>query len=115
MPPLTRKEQKAIAGHLPQISWKKRPSELRGYARTFYVNADNGDYVRIDYNLREKRVRIFLEDHEEGGIGYFSVIEKGTVVNEKNIATGRNTQLNARFSKRADILATLPTKYARHR
>jgi hypothetical protein len=91
------------------VNWKKRPSEIRGYKRTFYTDTENGDYFRLDYNPREKKVRIFIEDSEEGGNPYFSIVTDGKVTLEKNATSGRSTDLFSKFSKRADILKTVPS------
>ncbi len=96
------------AGAEPRrLSWKRRPSEIRGYQRTLYLNADNGDYLRVDYNLKEKKVRLYIEDAEEGGNPYYAVITNGKIVAERNASTGRSYSLNDKFSSRADIYSTI--------
>ncbi len=93
-----------------KVYWKRRPSEIRGYQRTLYLNADNGDYIRVDYNLKEKRVRLYIEDTEEGGIPYYSVISSGKITAERNASTGRAFSLKEKFSQRADIFSTLSNR-----
>ncbi len=87
--------------------WKRRPSEIRGYNRTLYLNADNGDYIRVDYNTKEKRVRLYVEDSEEGGIPYYAVISNGKITAEKNAQSGRPHDLKEKFSMRSDIFSTI--------
>lgn len=91
-----------------QQTWKKRPSEIRGYQRTFYITAENGDYVRVDYNLKDKRVRLYVEVEEEGGNAYYSVITDGKITAERSVSTGRNFGFSERFHERAMIYSTIP-------
>ena len=92
-----------------QFTWKRRPSEIRGYERTMYANLDNGDYIRVDYNTGEKIVRIYIEVAEDKGASYYSVISKGKVTTEKN-KNGKSTRVSERISERADEFSTLPNK-----
>ncbi|MCX7678592.1 MAG: hypothetical protein N2316_05185, partial [Spirochaetes bacterium] len=87
--------------------WKRRPSEIRGYNRTFYMTDDNGDYLRVDYNLKEKRVRLYLEDASEGGIPYYAVISNGRITAEKNAQTGRPVNLSEKFRSRAELFSSI--------
>ena len=93
-----------------RVFWKRRPSEIRGYHRTLYLNAENGDYLRVDYNLKDKRIRLYIEDSDEGGNPYYSVISNGRVTAERNATTGRSYNLSEKFRKRADIFSTIPNK-----
>jgi len=90
--------------------WKRRPSEIRGYQRVFYCNTENGDYIRVDYNLKDKRVRLYLEDSEEGGNPYYAVIDKGRITAERNATSGRPVSLQEKFEKRAELISTIPNK-----
>lgn len=87
--------------------WKRRPSEMRGYMRTLYLTDDNGDYVRVDYNTKEKKVRLYIEDSEEGGIPYYAVISNGKITIERNAQTGRPHDLNEKFRKRAALFGSI--------
>ena len=98
------------SGEVKRYYWKRRPSEIRGYQRTLYLTDDSGDYIRVDYNLKEKRVRLYIEDAEDGGIPYYSVITAGKITAERNASTGRSFSLNDKFSKRADIFSSIPNK-----
>lgn len=90
--------------------WRKRPSEIRGYNRTFYINSENGDYIRVDYNLKDRIVRIYIEDFEEGGNPYYSVISNGKIAAERNATSGRAHNLKNKISQRATILTTIPNR-----
>ncbi|MBP7901589.1 MAG: hypothetical protein KA015_02110 [Spirochaetes bacterium] len=90
--------------------WKRRPSEIRGYQKAFYVNGPDGSYVRVDYNLKDKKLRLYLEDASEGGIAYYSIISKGSIEVEKNLATGRSGNLSHKFQPLASLIASLPHK-----
>jgi len=93
-----------------EFHWKSRPSEIRGYTRAYYLTADNGDYVRIDYNIRDKRVRLYVEVQEEGGSAYFSVISNGRITSEKSMASGRSFSFADRFQGRADVFSSIPNR-----
>ncbi len=90
--------------------WKRRPSEIRGYNRVLYTTTESGDYVRIDYNIKDKKVRLFVEDGDEGGNPYYSVINNGSITIERNATTGRVTSLHDKFAKRAKLISTIPNK-----
>lgn len=92
------------------IFWKRRPSEIRGYNRTLYTTTEDGDYIRVDYNIKEKKVRIYLEDTDEGGNPYYSVITQGRINIERNATTGRVCPLEEKLSKRADVISTIPNR-----
>jgi len=92
-----------------EFTWKRRPSEIRGYERAMYTTTDNGDYIRVDYNLDEKIVRIYTEVNEDKGASYYAVINKGRVTIEKN-SNGRSTRVSERLSERAKEFSTLPNK-----
>jgi len=95
-----------------QIGWKKRPSEIRGFQRTLYMNTENGDYIRVDYNTRDKKIRLYVEVAEEGGNPYYSVITNGKITAEKSVSTGRSFGFEDKFSSRADVFRTLPQRDA---
>ncbi len=110
MPPIKKNKNSVVDSSSYASHWKKRQSEIRGYQRAFYCNSDEGDFLRVDYNLKDKRVRLYLEAADEGGMSYYGIIEKGEVVSEKNLTTGRSVSLNEKFSDRASIWASLPSK-----
>lgn len=91
-------------------SWKKRPSEIRGYQRTYYITSDEDDYLRVDYNLKEKRVRLYVEIEAEGGNAYYAVITNGKITAERSVSTGRNYGFADKFLKRSDVFSTLPNR-----
>jgi len=91
-----------------QSSWKKRPSEIRGYQRAFYITSEEGDYIRVDYNLKEKRVRLYIEIDAEGGNAYYAVITNGKITAERSVSTGRSYGFSEKFRERAYVFSTLP-------
>lgn len=93
-----------------QNSWKRRPSEIRGYHRTLYLTSDNNDYLRVDYNLKEKLVRLYIEVDEEGGNSYYSVIRNGKITAEKSVVSGRSFGFADKFRERAEIFSTIPNR-----
>ena len=105
---MLKKKASNIVLDTAQQTWKKRPSEIRGYQRTFYINSENGDYLRVDYNLKEKRVRLYMELEEEGGNAYYSVITDGKITAERSVSTGRNFGFTEKFRERSAIYSTIP-------
>jgi hypothetical protein len=93
-------------------AWKKRPSEIRGYQRTYYITSDEDDYLRVDYNLKEKRVRLYMEIEAEGGNAYYAVITNGKITAERSVSTGRNYGFADKFRERSDIFSTIPNREA---
>lgn len=93
-----------------QQSWKKRPSEIRGYQRTYYMNSPDGDYLRIDYNLKEKKVRLYVEIESEGGNAYYAVITNGKTTAERSVSTGRSFGFTEKFVERSDLFSTMPNR-----
>lgn len=91
-----------------QHTWRKRPSEIRGYQRAFYITSEDGDYIRVDYNLKEKRVRLYIEIDAEGGNSYYSVITNGKITAERSVSTGRSYGFSEKFRERAHVFSTLP-------
>jgi hypothetical protein len=91
-------------------AWKKRPSEIRGYQRTYYITSDEDDYLRVDYNLKEKRVRLYIEIEAEGGNAYYAVITNGKITAERSVSTGRNYGFADKFRERSDIFSTIPNR-----
>jgi hypothetical protein len=105
---MLKKKSSNIVLDTVQQTWKKRPSEIRGYQRTFYITSEDGDYIRVDYNLKDKRVRLYVEVEEEGGNAYYSVITDGKITSERSVSTGRNFGFSERFHERAMIFSTIP-------
>ncbi|MDA3901752.1 MAG: hypothetical protein PF637_14670 [Spirochaetes bacterium] len=92
------------------VYWKRRPSEIKGYQRAFYYNDPDGSYIRVDYNTKSQKVRIFYESADEGGMAYYSIVDKGDVTTERNMTSGRTTSLTSKFSALAPLISTLPNK-----
>lgn len=93
-----------------KYTWKRRPSEIRGYHRTLYLNDDSGDYLRVDYNLKEKRVRLYIELAAEGGNPYYSVISNGKITAERSVSSGRAYGFAEKFSNLAEMFSTIPNR-----
>lgn len=92
------------------ISWKRRPSEIKGYQRALYYNDPNGNYLRVDYNIKSSRIRLYYEDNAAGKIVYSAIIEKGSIISEKNMTSGRSTPLSKVFTPLAALFANIPNK-----
>lgn len=89
-------------------SWKRRTSDISGYQRAFYMTNEKDDYIRVDYNLKENRVRLYVEAAKDGNKPYFSVIQNGKITAERNVFTGRQGGVNEAISERAADFASLP-------
>jgi hypothetical protein len=72
-----------------------------------YTTLDNGDYIRVDYNVAEKRVRLYVEVCEENNISYYSILNSGKIVSERN-SSGKSARVGERISERSDEFSTLP-------
>ncbi len=96
-----------MAGNRIEFSWKRRPSEIRGYERAMYTTLNNGDYIRVDYNVAEKRVRLYVEVSEENNASYYSILNSGKIVSERNSA-GKSARVGEKISERSDEFSTLP-------
>ncbi len=92
-----------------RIVWKRRPSEIRGYQKAIYVTEDNGDYVRVDYNLSDKKIRLYIELASEGGSPYYSVIKDGKITIERSVLTGRSLGFSDKFSSKSAVFNTIPS------
>ncbi len=92
-----------------RLMWKRRDSEIRGYERAIYTTMDNGDYLRVDYNIGDKRVRIYIEVMSEKGAPYHAVVSNGVVTAERNSA-GRSKRVAENIKDRSPEFSTLPNK-----
>lgn len=101
---------KQVSKDQAKTVWKRRPSEIRGYQAALYLNAENGDYLRVDYNLKDKRVRIYLEDSEEGGNPYYLVVQNGKVTAQRNATTGRAYAVSDKLMSRSALLLTISNR-----
>jgi len=98
-----------MASKAEELNWKRRSSDIRGYERTMYATNSSGDYLRIDYNIAEKLVRLYTEVAAEDGDFYFSVIQNGAVLGEKN-SRGKSTHVTEKLKERAADFSTFPNK-----
>lgn len=91
-------------------NWKRRPSEIRGYMRALYLTSDNNDYIRVDYNIRDRRVRLYMEIASEGGNPYYAVITDGKITAERSVSSGRSFGFADKFRSRAEIFSSIPNR-----
>ncbi|MFC1669885.1 hypothetical protein ACFL20_05780 [Spirochaetota bacterium] len=88
--------------------WKARRSELRGFQKTYYLTKKEGDYLRVDYNQKDKRVRLYVEVSKEKGTPYYSVIHNGDIVVERCVFSGRASNYSKIFKERAKLFSSIP-------
>lgn len=104
----SKKSGNSKTGELSAYHWRRRPSEIRGYNRALYLNADNGDYLRVDYNINDSRVRLFIEDSSENGASYYSVITNGKITAERDEQTGRSAGVSTKMASRSAYFESIP-------
>lgn len=92
-----------------QFSWKRRPSEIKGFDRAMYTTLDNGDYIRIDYNIVDNMARVYVEIDGDRTSPYYAIINKGRVTLERNNA-GRSSKVAEIISARASQFSSIPNK-----
>jgi hypothetical protein len=92
-----------------QFSWKRRPSEIRGFERAMYTTLDNGDYIRVDYNLVDNMARVYVEVNGDRASSFYAIINNGRVTLERNNA-GRSTKVAEVLTERASHFSTIPNR-----
>lgn len=78
--------------------------------RTLYMTAENGDYLRVDYNSKEKRVRLYVEVQSEGGSPYYAVIKEGKITIERSVMSGRSSGFSEKFRERSHLFSTITNR-----
>jgi len=71
---------------------------------------ENGDYLRVDYNSKEKRVRLYVEVQSEGGSPYYAVIKEGKITIERSVMSGRSSGFSEKFRERSHLFSTITNK-----
>jgi hypothetical protein len=104
------KEKKIVDSRT--VFWRRRPSEIKGYKSAFYsTDPESGDYIRVDFNLKEGKIRVYFEDSEEGGNPYYAIITEKAVTSQRNVTTGRQVDdIIDRLNKRSEALLSLPNR-----
>lgn len=92
-----------------QFSWKRRPSEIKGFERAMYTTLDNGDYIRVDYNIVDSMARVYVEVNGDKASSYYAIINNGKITLERNNA-GRSAKVAEVISARASQFSTIPNK-----
>lgn len=92
-----------------QFSWKRRPSEIKGFERAMYTTLDNGDYIRVDYNIVDNMARVYVEVNGDKASSYYAIINNGRITLERNNA-GRSSKVAEVISARASQFSTIPNK-----
>ena len=92
-----------------QFSWKRRPSEIKGFERAMYTTLDNGDYIRVDYNIVDSMARVYVEVNGDKASSFYAIINNGKITLERNNA-GRSSKVAEIISERASQFSTIPNK-----
>ena len=90
------------------IRWKSRRSELSGYKKMYYMNTEDGDYLRADSSSGNDTVRLYVELESDGGAGYISIIKDGKITVEKSSISNKFGNFSDKFSSKSDMFSTLP-------
>ena len=88
--------------------WKSRHSELSGYGKAYYINTEEGNYLRADIGNEKGTIRLYVELESEGGAGYASVIKDGEIIAEKSSSSQRSGDFSEKFEANAEVFSTLP-------
>lgn len=88
--------------------WQKRPSDIRGYKTCYYLTDKKKDYIRVDVNPKDRRVRLYIEVFKQNGCPYFSTVADGKIITEKNMRTMRSPGSSGVFLEKASIVSTIP-------
>lgn len=92
-----------------QFSWKRRPSEIKGFERAMYTTLDNGDYIRVDYNIVDSMARVYVEVNGDKASSFYAIINNGRITLERN-NSGRSSKVAEVISARASQFSTIPNK-----
>jgi hypothetical protein len=74
------------------------------------LTAENRDYLRVDYNIKDKKIRLYVEVASEGNTSYYSVITNGKITAERTGLSGRSFNCADKIKARANIYATIPDR-----
>lgn len=72
-----------------------------------YLTTEEGDYLRVDYNMKERSVRLYIEPAAEPGKAYFSLINSGRVTAERDYISGKNISAAAKFHPKSRYFSTI--------
>ncbi|MBM9577369.1 hypothetical protein JWG45_09410 [Leptospira sp. 201903070] len=88
--------------------WKKESPPARGYTKSYSATTPTGDILQADLNFHEKKVRITLEIAGENGRIYIATIKDGTVLQEKDLSSGRMVPIYSKLAPFQEIFSCLP-------
>ena len=88
--------------------WKSRRSELSGYRKMYYMNTEDGDYLRADLSTGNDTIRLYVELESDGGAGYISIIKDSKITVEKSSISSKLGNFSDKFSSNAEMFSTLP-------
>ena len=74
-----------------------------------YTTLDNGDYIRVDYNIVDNMARVYVEVNGDKASSFYSIINNGRLTLERN-NTGRSSKVAEVITERASHFSTIPNK-----
>ncbi len=78
--------------------WEAGSSKIEGYHRFYELETDQGDQIRVDFNMRRSMVRLAVTVAREKHRQYISVIKSGTILQEKDFLSRRSLDLHSKIS-----------------
>lgn len=78
--------------------WEAGSSKIEGYNRFYELETDQGDQIRVDFNMRRSMVRLAVTVAREKHRQYIAVIKSGTILQEKDFLSRRSLDLHTKIS-----------------
>jgi hypothetical protein len=88
-----------------QLKWVKRRSEFEGFSGVLYCTDAKGEYIRIDYSLKDKKARLTVEDRTERR--YHSLIISSSIEKEW-VARSAGGAVASVMKRKAHIFSMIP-------
>jgi hypothetical protein len=88
-----------------QLKWVKRRSELEGFSGALYCTDSKGDYVRVDYSLKDKKARLTVEDRSERRCHSLVIASK---IEKEWVARSSGGAVATVMKRKAHIFSMLP-------
>jgi hypothetical protein len=88
-----------------QLKWVKRRSELEGFSGALYCTDSKGEYVRVDYSLKDQKARLTVEDRSERR--YHSLVIASSIEKEW-VARSDGGAVSSVMKRKSHIFSAIP-------
>ncbi len=88
--------------------WRKQKPRTPGFIRAYTMETALGDVLEAEFNFHERLVRLAVEIKEEKGRIYAATVRNGTVIQEKDVSSGRAYPVFRKLWPFRDYFSTLP-------